>query len=105
MEVLFIFLKWVATFSHVDEESGSRMDLGNLATVICPNILYSKGKDPTTDNSFAAIRTLHELLEHQDRFWQVPGELSAILENPDLFSNPELTTKDILRACKSTSDR
>lgn len=101
IEVIFIFLKWVATFSHVDEETGSKMDMGNLATVICPNILYSKGNNPTTDNSFMAIRTLHELLEHQDRFWTVPAELSAILENPDLFSNPELTSKDILRTCAS----
>ena len=71
MEVIFVFLKWVASFSHVDEETGSKMDLPNLATVICPNILYAKGKDPTKDESFLAIRAIAELLEHQDWFWQV----------------------------------
>ena len=45
MEVLFVFLKWVASFAHVDEETGSKMDLQNLATVICPSILYGKGRD------------------------------------------------------------
>ncbi|EFP88891.2 uncharacterized protein PGTG_14230 [Puccinia graminis f. sp. tritici CRL 75-36-700-3] len=32
-------MKWVASFSHLDEETGSKMDLQNLATVITPNIL------------------------------------------------------------------
>lgn len=76
MEVVFVFLKWVASFSHVDEETGSKMDLQNLATVICPNILYSKGKDPYKDESFSAIRTLHELLEYQDDFWTVSYDCS-----------------------------
>lgn len=71
MEVVFVFLKWVASFSHVDEETGSKMDLHNLATVICPNILYSRGKDPYKDESFSAVRAVHELLEFQDEFWQV----------------------------------
>src|SRR5436190_1446408 len=34
MEVLFIFFKWVASFSHVDEETGSKMDLHNLAIIM-----------------------------------------------------------------------
>lgn len=71
MEVLFVFLKWVASFSHVDEETGSKMDLQNLATVISPNILYAKGKDPARDESFSAARVVHELLELQDEFWEV----------------------------------
>lgn len=100
-EVLFIFLKWVASFSHIDEESGSRMDLNNLATVICPNILYAKGRDPTKDESFLSIRTVCDMLEHQDRFWQVPQEISAILKHKDSLGNPaDLTSKDILRYCR-----
>lgn len=101
MEVLFIFFKWVASFSHVDEETGSKMDLHNLATVITPNILYSKSKDPTKDDSFLAIEAVHSLLKHQDDFWVVPEDLAAILQDQDLFSNPEgLTTKDILKRCE-----
>lgn len=71
MEVLFVFLKWVASFSHVDEETGSKMDLQNLSTVICPNILYAKGTDPTKDETFLANRAVSCLLEHQDGFWTV----------------------------------
>lgn len=71
MEAIFVFLKWVASFSHVDEETGSKMDLLNLATVISPNILHNKSKDPAKDESFLSVRTVHELLEHQDEFWQV----------------------------------
>ncbi|KAL8279045.1 hypothetical protein RQP46_008503 [Phenoliferia psychrophenolica] len=97
MEVIFVFLKWVASFSHVDEETGSKMDLQNLATVICPNILYSKSKDPYKDESFSAVRAVHELLEYQDEFWQVPHQFSSILDDQDLFNNPsQLTSKEIL---------
>lgn len=71
MEVLFIFLKWVSSFSHVDEETGSKMDLQNLATVITPNILYSKSKDPMKDESFLAIEAVYSLLKYQDDFWLV----------------------------------
>ncbi|KAM0749370.1 hypothetical protein T439DRAFT_290651 [Meredithblackwellia eburnea MCA 4105] len=96
MEVIFVFLKWVASFSHVDEETGSKMDLQNLATVICPNILYSKSKDPYKDESFSAVRCVHELLEFQDEFWQVPPEFVAILNDQDLFNNPQLSSKEII---------
>jgi hypothetical protein len=53
------------------------MDLQNLATVISPNILYAKGADPTRDESFLAIRAVHELLEYQDEFWQVRARRKA----------------------------
>lgn len=97
MEVLFVFLKWVASFSHVDEETGSKMDLQNLATVISPNILYAKGKDPARDESFSAARAVHELLELQDDFWEVPTECLSILNDQELFANPsQLTSKEIL---------
>ncbi|GJN89320.1 hypothetical protein Rhopal_002300-T1 [Rhodotorula paludigena] len=97
MEVLFVFLKWVASFSHVDEETGSKMDLQNLATVISPNILYAKGKDPARDESFSAARVVHELLENQDEFWEVPAECLSILNDQELFANPsQLTSKEIL---------
>ncbi|CAG8518695.1 5261_t:CDS:10 [Ambispora leptoticha] len=101
MEVLFIFFKWVASFSHVDEETGSKMDLRNLATVITPNILYSKSKDPTKDDSFLAIEAVYSLLRYQDEFWTVPEDLCAILQDQDLLNNLEaLTTKDILKKCE-----
>lgn len=101
MEVLFAFLKWVASFSHIDEETGSKMDLPNLATVICPNILYSKGSDPTKDETFLANRAVSYLLEHQDEIWKVPEELEAVLQDKDLMnSSADLTSRDILKKCE-----
>jgi hypothetical protein len=75
MEVLFVFLKWVASFSHVDEVTGSKMDLPNLASVICPNILYARGKDPSKDESLNSIAIVEALLVNQDEFFTVcdPG--------------------------------
>lgn len=96
MEVLFVFMKWVASFSHVDEETGSKMDLQNLATVITPNILYARSKDPTRDESFLAIRAVHELLEHQDELFQVPDEVHLIMQDQELLNSNvnEITSKD-----------
>ncbi|EPQ27143.1 uncharacterized protein PFL1_05424 [Pseudozyma flocculosa PF-1] len=106
MEVLFAFLKWVASFSHIDEETGSKMDLPNLATVICPNILYSKGTDPAKDETFLANRAVSYLLENQDDFWTVPEELEAVLYDRELLSaSAELTSRDILKKCEKYAKR
>ncbi|KDE02242.1 hypothetical protein MVLG_07192 [Microbotryum lychnidis-dioicae p1A1 Lamole] len=97
LEAIFVFLKWVASFSHVDEETGSKMDLLNLATVVSPNVLYSKGKDPARDESFSSVRAVHELLEWQDELWQVPADFVSVLSDQEFFSNPsQLTSKEIL---------
>jgi hypothetical protein len=63
MEVLFTFLKWASSFHTVDEESGSKMDIHNLATVIAPNILFSPSKSPELENSFLAVEAVHSLIE------------------------------------------
>ncbi|KAI1316417.1 hypothetical protein EDD11_009980 [Mortierella claussenii] len=89
MEAICLFLRWVASFSHVDEETGSKMDLHNLATVITPNILYSKSKDPMKDESFLA-------------FHGVPEDLSLFLSDQDLLeSSMDLSSKDILKRCEN----
>ncbi|KZS94563.1 RhoGAP-domain-containing protein [Sistotremastrum niveocremeum HHB9708] len=101
-EVLCVFLKWVASFAHVDEETGSKMDLPNLATVICPSILYSKGRDIARDESFGAIRVVTELLENQDDFYTVPDEFLTILDEQDYFTNVmEMSSKDFLKKCET----
>jgi len=122
MEVLFCFLNWAASFSVVDEESGSKMDIHNLATVIAPNILFSNQKVNTGDNSmeesFLAIEAVHSLIEcneemcevrlvfpHQATYTvltyvshQVPEDVQSILNDSQLFSgSAELTTKEILK--------
>jgi hypothetical protein len=50
LEILFCFLKWAGSFHQVDEESGSKMDIKNLATVIAPNILYTNTKPGALDS-------------------------------------------------------
>ncbi|KAK7203545.1 rho-type GTPase-activating protein 1 [Myxozyma melibiosi] len=95
MEILLNFLKWVASFSHVDEESGSKMDIHNLSTVITPNILYSQNAadedtgpipppqlDPETGEQvyFLAIEAVNSLIENQDEFSLVPEDILDDLE-------------------------
>lgn len=73
MEVLFLFLKWVSTFAETEDGNGSKMDLMNIATVLAPNVLYSKNKDPLKDELFSAtvIDTIHMLLQYQEEFCAV----------------------------------
>lgn len=79
LEVLFTFLNWVSSFSHVDEESGSKMDIHNLATVITPNVLYSPYKDDQratkneagVDETFLAIEAVHSLIECNESMCEV----------------------------------
>lgn len=101
MEVLFVFLKWVASFAHVDEETGSKMDLQNLATVICPNILYSK-LGVERDDQFLAIRCITQLLEQQDEFYVVPDDFMPILGDQEYFVNSfDMPRKDFMRKCET----
>ncbi len=82
MEILFTFLGWCSSFSHVDEESGSKMDIHNLATVITPNILYSNSKNVGMDDSFLAIEAVHSLIECNDVMCEVSftvGNLNDIV--------------------------
>ncbi|KAF8544101.1 hypothetical protein BDD12DRAFT_915553 [Trichophaea hybrida] len=98
MEILFTFMNWTASFSHIDEESGSKMDIHNLSTVITPNILYSKSKDSGMDDSFLAIEAVHTLIEYNEAMCEVPEDLLSILNDPNLFANrADVTTKDILK--------
>lgn len=71
MEVLFAFLNWTSSFSHVDEESGSKMDIHNLATVMTPNILYPNAKNGTVDESFLAIEAVNALITYNDTMCEV----------------------------------
>lgn len=71
MEVLFTFLNWTSSFSQVDEESGSKMDVHNLATVVTPNILFSNAKAPEIDSSFLAIEAVTMLIDYNDSMCEV----------------------------------
>lgn len=98
MEVLFAFLNWTASFSHVDEESGSKMDIHNLATVMAPNVLYTNNKVPGMDESFLAIESVAQLIANNDLFAEVPYDLQGVLTDTSLFDgSPDITTKEILK--------
>jgi hypothetical protein len=97
LEVLLVFLKWVASFAHVDEETGSKMDLGNLATVITPSILRTNRRDGARDESFPGIRLVTELLEGQDEVLLVPEEFSPILENQNYFTGSLDQPRELLK--------
>lgn len=71
LEILFSFLNWVASFHQIDEESGSKMDTHNLATVIAPNILFTNSKVPGMDESFLAIEAVHSLIEYNEQMCEV----------------------------------
>jgi len=103
MEVILVFLKWVASFSNVDEETGSKMDLNNLATVIAPSILKGgKGKDGVRDESFPGIRAITQLLEEQDQFFTVPEDFIQVLQDQNLFaSSIDLPAKEFLKRIDS----
>ncbi|KAI8368322.1 uncharacterized protein BYT42DRAFT_126373 [Radiomyces spectabilis] len=98
MEVLFLFFRWVASFSHVTTDVGSRMDIPNLARVIAPNILTTNNKDPVKDDSFAAIHVVETLLECYEEFCLVPEDLEPFLQDPQFLDNrADLSSKDFLK--------
>jgi hypothetical protein len=98
MEVLFVFLKWVASFAHMDAETGSKMDLENLAKVICPSILYARGRDPLRDETLSGVHVVTLLLENQDEFFTVPEEFLTILHDQEYFANSmDLPSKEFLK--------
>ncbi|KAK5677355.1 Rho-type GTPase activating protein Rga1 [Elasticomyces elasticus] len=98
MEVLFTFLKWVSSFSHVDEESGSKMDVHNLATVVTPNVLHRGKEIVPVDDAFLAIEAVHSLIEFNEGMCEVPEDLAMILNDSSLFSSTaDITTKEILK--------
>lgn len=103
IEVVFVFLRWVASFSGQNEDSGSKMDLANIATVITPNILYAKGQQATREESFIAITAVQALLEKQDDLYRVPPELNYVLQEKvsKLFSrDTDLAPKEVFKLCQ-----
>jgi hypothetical protein len=78
------------------------MDMANLATVICPSILYAKGANAARDESFIAIQAVQELLENQDEYYTVPNELVFVLSENifNIFAKElDLPPKEIHRHC------
>ncbi|KAM3586079.1 Rho-type GTPase activating protein Rga1 [Umbelopsis sp. WA50703] len=102
MEVLFVFMKWVASYSHFDDNGGSKMDITNLATVLAPNVIYAKGRDPSREESMLAIEVINMLLEHHDVFSAVPNEILPFLQDVGLgHEDMSLAAREVLKKCES----
>jgi hypothetical protein len=72
LEVLFSFLKWVATFHQVDDDVGSRMDVHNLARVMAPNVLFTNAKSPSfNDEPMTAVACVEELIQFNEEMCMV----------------------------------
>ncbi|KAI9098080.1 hypothetical protein DFS34DRAFT_97332 [Phlyctochytrium arcticum] len=72
--VLCHFLRYVATYkapSSTSDEGGNKMGLDNLATVIAPNVLYSKSKNAADDESPLAVEAFRMIMGLQDELWMV----------------------------------
>jgi hypothetical protein len=101
MEVLFVFMKWVSQFAQLENNTGSKMDIVNLATVLAPNILYSKSKDPAMDESFYAIETVTMLLENAEEFATVPEDFIPLLQNLSYEEGDmDMNVRHILKKCE-----
>ncbi|CCJ28356.1 unnamed protein product [Pneumocystis jirovecii] len=98
MEAIFLFLNWVASFANINKESGNKMDIYNLATVITPDILYSKNRKTRVDEAILAIKVVYTLIEFIDKFSLVPTDLLSTLHDLCmLIKNPDLNIKDMLK--------
>ncbi|KAK7719601.1 Rho-type GTPase activating protein Rga1 [Diaporthe eres] len=100
LEVLLSFLKWAGNFHQVDDESGSKMDVKNLATVIAPNILYNPMKGPSLDSEpMMAINVVETLINDVESMCLVPDNFVDVLNDPTYKEgkDSDITTKEILK--------
>lgn len=100
VEVLLYFFNWVASFAEIDEETGSKMDVHNLATVISPNILYPRTSGdqqaPLGDAYFLAIEVVNQLIEIHEDLSTVPPDLIAFYEKCGFSAKTEVpSSKEI----------
>lgn len=115
LEVLLYFFSWVASFAEIDEATGSKMDIHNLATVIAPNILYSKASvnennggstAPTQggDTYFLAIEVVNQLIEMHEELSTIPDDLLEFFESNNFNTLPEdVSTKEIMHRLEKIS--
>jgi len=96
LEVLLLFLRHISTFSDTNNNSGTKMNSENLATVIAPNILYSKYKDPAKDESFLAIKAVRKLIDHPELSFIVPENIVKMLNlNEEKENTGEIVINNI----------
>ncbi|KAI9315579.1 hypothetical protein BX666DRAFT_1957061 [Dichotomocladium elegans] len=82
-QLLFTFLRWVATFHQTN-----KMDVKNLARVIAPTVFYSsssKSDKLTAERQQSArdeIKVVEMLIDHQEEFCMIPAKLIPVLRDP-----------------------
>lgn len=78
-DVLMKFFFWVSSFAEVNQDCGSKMDIHNLATVLAPNILYSKkinnSESQSGDTHFLAIEVVNQLIEFHENICIIPSDM------------------------------
>lgn len=109
VEVLLYFFNWVASFAEIDEETGSKMDIHNLATVISPNILYAKPANENEqlpqsgDSYFLAIEVVNQLIETHDELSVIPDDLLEFFEKCSFKKSETISTKEIMNKIEKAS--
>ncbi|CAM0137142.1 unnamed protein product [Umbelopsis sp. WA50703] len=101
LEVLFLFLRYVATFSEsTDSPGGSKMDTENLATVIAPNVLSTRGKEINREDTWYCTQAVKMLIEHQVEFCLIPEYLEPMLLELSYGQGlTELNPREVLKRC------
>lgn len=115
-EVLFFFFLWSSSFSHLDEQNGSKMDVHNLATVLSPNVLYAKPSEVARpaqtgkavaatyydafgenegENYYLAIEVVDYLIAHNEELSIVPNYLTEIYDLCGFNPETDTTSKDV----------
>lgn len=108
LEVLLYFFSWVASFAEIDEETGSKMDVHNLATVISPNILVSKQSQSDAsapgETYFLAIEVVNQLIEQHEEMSIIPDDLWQFYEKSDFNTkSANITTKEVMNKIEKVS--
>lgn len=107
VEVLLYFFNWVASFAEIDEETGSKMDIHNLATVISPNILYAKQDSDQINQSgeayFLAIEVVNQLIETHEELSYIPNDLMEFYEKCQFTKADNISTKEIMNKIDKVS--
>ena len=77
------FMREVAELSDGTTEvsTGNKMDLDNLATVLAPNLIYSKSQNPMDDDSVLCKMVVKMIMEYQDEIWKVGKNLKVFFLN------------------------
>lgn len=111
LEVLLYFFSWVASFAEIDEETGSKMDTHNLATVLAPNILLSRasatenGTNQSSDAHFLAIEVVNQLLEMHEELAVIPRDIWDFYQKLNLGNSQkleQLSSKEIANKIQKT---